>query len=216
MGRTRAKAQTREKTETMKYTLRTAFLIISCALISNSFASTPVKTCKQLFDNAEYEKALSPCLEAGKSGHLDSQSILGEIYDNKGNSQETYFWWIRAANAGYLPARNQLAMKFYYGGSVFGPEEGWRQDYPRAYSIWKRDAVNGHAPAQFMVAEMHYKGQGVRQDYAEAWAWFTLALNKGYKLASDSLQELVKKMSGQQKEDAKRRYQNYKQRLEHR
>ncbi|NNJ90670.1 MAG: hypothetical protein HKP55_03245, partial [Gammaproteobacteria bacterium] len=114
----------------MKYTLRTAALMIGLLLISNGYASTAVETCKKLFDNAEYEKALAPCLEAGKNGHQDSQSILGEIYNNKGNSQETYFWWIRAANAGYLPARNQLAMKFYYGGSVFGPEEGWRQDYP--------------------------------------------------------------------------------------
>ncbi|NNJ90122.1 MAG: SEL1-like repeat protein [Gammaproteobacteria bacterium] len=60
---------------------------------------------------------------------------------------------------------------------------------------------------------MYYKGQGVRQDYAEAWAWFTLALDKGYKLASDSLHELSNKISRQQMEDAKRRYQNYKQRL---
>ncbi len=188
-------------------------MMIGFSFISNCYSSTPVETCKKLFDDAEYEKALAPCLEAGKTGHLDSQSILGEIYDSKGNSQETYFWWIRAANAGYIPARNQLAMKFYYGGSVFGPEEGWRQDYPRAYSLWKKDAVNGHAPAQFMVAEMHYKGQGVRQDYAEAWAWFNLALDQGYKLAGDSLYELSRKMSPEQKEQAKKLLPNYQERI---
>lgn len=197
----------------MKHTMRTALFIICFLLLSNSHASTPVDTCKKLFDDAEYEKALAPCLEAGRSGHLDSQSILGEIYDRQGNSQETYFWWIRAANAGYIPARNQLAMKFYYGGSVFGPEEGWRQDYARAYSLWKRDAINGNAPAQFMVAEMHHQGQGVREDYAEAWAWFRLALDGGYKLATDSLGELRRKMSKEQMTEAKRRYRNYKQRL---
>ena len=187
--------------------------ILGCLYMTTITASTSVDNCKRLFDEAEYEKALPVCIEAGKSGHLDSQSILGEIYDRKGDSQETYFWWIRAANAGYIPARNQLAMKFYYGGSVFGPEEGWRQDYPRAYSLWKKDAVNGHAPAQFMVAEMHHKGQGVRQDLAEAWAWFMLALDEGYKLASDSLYELKNKMSREQLEEGNRRYQNYEQRL---
>jgi len=186
---------------------------LAASLFQNSHASSAVETCKQLFDDAEYEKALAPCLEAGKSGHLDSQSILGELYDRKGNSQETYFWWIRAANAGYVPARNQLAMKYYYGGSVFGAEEGWRQDYQRAYSLWKRDAVNGHAPAQFMVAEMHHQGQGVRKDYAEAWAWFRLSLDGGYKLATDTLGEVRRKMSKDQMTEAKRRYQNYKLRI---
>lgn len=197
----------------MDYRLNTALFFIGLFLISAPCASTPVEDCKKLFDNADYEKALAPCLEAGKSGHADSQSILGEIYDNQGNSRETYYWWIRAANAGYLPARNQLAMKYYYGGSVFGPEEGWRQDYPRAYSIWKKDAVNGNAPAQFMVAEMHFRGQGVTQDYAEAWAWFRLALDGGYKLATDVMHEMKQKMTSQQLAEGKQRYRNYKQRI---
>lgn len=190
-----------------------ATAIIGCLYMANISASNSVDDCKKLFDDAEYDKALPVCIEAGKSGHLDSQSILGEIYDRKGDSRETYFWWIRAANAGYIPARNQLAMKFYYGGSVFGPEKGWRQDYPRAYALWKRDAVNGHAPAQFMVAEMHHKGQGVRQDLAEAWAWFMLALDEGYTLASDSLYELKLKMSDEQRLEGTKRYNNYRKRI---
>jgi len=187
--------------------------LVGIALASNAFAANSVETCKQLFDEALYEAALAPCLEAGEAGHLDSQSILGELYDNQGNSKETFAWWNRAAEAGYLPARNQLAMKYYYGGSIFGPEEGWSQDYQKAYAIWLDDARNGHAPAQFMVAEMHRQGQGVSQDYAAAWAWFKLAQDQGYALAGDSLYELNRKMSPQLRQDAKTKLTRYQQEI---
>lgn len=201
----------------MKHTLNTALILIGLSLASNTHASSEtenaIETCKKQFDNASYEKALAPCLKAGTSGHLESQSILGEIYNNDGNSKETYFWWNKAANSGYIPARNQLAMKYYYGGSVFGLEEGWQKDYPKAFSIWQSDAKSGHPPAQFMVAEMHHQGQGVTQDYAEAWAWFRLALDGGYKLATDSLQEMKRKMSRDQLSAGQKRYQDLKQHI---
>jgi len=190
----------------LKHTTAAAMILLS----SGTTAATPVETCKHLFDEALYEEALAPCLEAGRSGHLDSQSILGELYERQGNSRETFKWWNRAAEAGYVPARNQLAMKFYYGGSIFGPEEGWPQDYEKAYAIWLEDAQNGQASAQFMVAEMHNQGQGVEQDYSAAWAWFQLALEQGYKLAGDPLVELGKKMSSQERLDGKARLVEYR------
>ena len=195
---------------------RLLFLIYNAGLIFTpaTLAASAIDECKTLFDNAEYEQAFTPCLEAGKSGHLDSQSILGEIYDRQGNAKETFYWWNRAAQDGYIPARNQLAMKFYYGGSIFGRETGWNQDYRSAYAIWIEDALMGHAPAQFMVAEMYHQGQAVTQDYAEAWAWFNLALEQGYKLALDSLQELSNKMSPQQKQRGKQLLADYRERMQ--
>ena len=193
----------------------TTLYLALCSLLSfsNVQASTAITTCKKLFDEANYEQALKPCLKAGRSGHLDSQSILGEIYDRKSDAKETYYWWNRAAMAGYIPARNQLAMKFYYGGSIFGPEKGWEQDYKTAYTIWLQDARQGNAPAQFMVAEMHHQGQGVSKDYVEAWAWFSLALENGYKLASDSLHELSNKISPEEKKQAERKRDVYRHKI---
>lgn len=187
--------------------------IIGCLSFPAIQAASAIDECKHLFDEAEYQQALAPCIEAAKSNNLESQSILGEIYDRQGNSKESYYWWNKAANAGYLPARNQLAMKLYYGGSVFGPEKGWTQDYARAYSIWLQDARKGHPTAQFMVADMLFHGQGVKTDYAEAWAWFNLALEQGYKLASDSLVELKRKMSPQQKQRGKAILEAYRKRI---
>lgn len=197
----------------MKNLLKHITLLSISMLLTDAHASAAVEECKKSFDDALYEQALSPCLQAGKSGDLDSQSILGEIYDRKGNSRETFYWWNRAAQEGYILARNQLAMKFYYGGSIFGAEQGWQQDYRRAYAIWIEDARNGHAPAQFMVAEMNHQGQGVKQDYAAAWAWFNLALEQGYKLASDSIFELSNKMSSQQKQRGKQLLSDYRKQI---
>lgn len=200
----------------MKPKLRYITALVVAILSSRTFAATPGESCKQLFDDARYQEALNHCLEAGESGHLDSQSILGELYERQGNAKETFYWWNRAAKAGYIPARNQLAMKFYYGGSIFGPEEGWKQDYRKAYELWLEDAQKGHAPAQFMVAEMHHRGQGVNQDYTVAWAWFRLALEQGYKLASDSLSELRKKMSVEQRTEGQAKLAQFKQDIEQR
>jgi len=86
-----------------------------------------------------------------------------------------------ASKAGYQPARNLLAIKYYYGGSVFGPESGWSQDYAKAYEIWHHDAMHGVAASQFMPGVIYQQGQGVTLDNAEAWAWLKLALEGGYK-----------------------------------
>lgn len=195
-----------------KYSLA-LITFIGSTFFPAAHAASTTEECKRLFDEAEYQQALAPCIEAARSNDLESQSILGELYDRKGNSKNTYYWWNRAATAGYLPARNQLAMKLYYGGSVFGPEKGWTQDYARAYSIWLQDARKGHTSAQFMVADMLFHGQGVKADYAEAWAWFNLALEQGYKLASDSLIELKRKMSPQQKQRGKAILEAYRKRI---
>ena len=99
-------------------------------------AATPVEECKKLFDNAAYQQADSICTQAAQSGHRAAQVMLGEIKDRQGESEKTAFWWGKAAEAGSQPARNLLALKYYYGGTVFGPEKGWQQDYAKAFSIW--------------------------------------------------------------------------------
>jgi len=190
-------------------------LIISIIFIfsSSAQATSTVNECKRLFDEALYQQALPRCIQASEAHDLDSQSILGELYNRQGNSERTRYWWSQAANAGYLPARNQLAMKYFYGGSVFGPEKGWTQSYAKAYEIWKQDALKGVATSQFMVAEMYFRGHGVKQDFSEAWAWFQLALDSGYKLATDSLIDLSRQMTSKQKQQGINKLTEYRQQI---
>ena len=156
-------------------------------------------SCRQLFDQAEWERVFQPCLMAAEAGSAEAQGIVGELYDRGqgvvADSAQAAHWWRLAAAQGHLPARNLLALKYYYGGSVFGREPGWPLDHAAAFTIWLEDAQQGVAASQFMVGEMYFKGKGTGRDLAEAWAWLQLSLGGGYKLATDVLVELGRIMA---------------------
>jgi len=171
--------------------------IIVCGF--NTQASTPIEECKKLFDEDLYKEAVPSCTNAAEAGDSLAQTMLGEIYDLEGNSKETAFWWNKAANAGYQPARNLLALKYFYGGTVLGPEKGWKLDYSKAYEIWKKDAERGVATSQFMIGVMHQKGLGVAKNLSDAWFWLKVSLGNGYKLSTDVLIEISREISPEQR-----------------
>ena len=184
-------------------------LIILCSM--NVRAATPIEECKKLFDDGLYQQADIPCAKVAQSGNLAAQVMLGEIKDRQGDSEKTAFWWGRAAEAGSQPARNLLALKYYYGGTVFGPEKGWKKDYTKAFSIWKKDAEENVATSQFMIGVMYQKGQGTEKNLAEAWFWLKRALENNYKLATDVLIEISKEITPKQKQAGKEKLLKYQQ-----
>jgi len=167
-------------------------------------------TCKKLFDEGKPNQAIEPCTKAAKNKDREAQTILGEIYDEKQDSDKTAHWWNQAAEAGYQPARNLLALKYYYGGTVFGPQKGWKQNYAKAFSIWHKDAKAGIATSQFMVGVMYQKGNGVDKNQAESWYWLQLALSNGYKIATDVLIELSREITPEQKRLGEQKVADYK------
>ncbi|MDJ0833073.1 MAG: tetratricopeptide repeat protein [Gammaproteobacteria bacterium] len=171
--------------------------------------SADADKCIELYDDNSYQQAFVPCSEAANNGHAQAQTILGELYDERKDVEQTRYWWEKAAATGYLPARNLLALKYYYGGTVLGKEKGWPQDYARAMRIWKKDAFNDVATAQFMVGEMHLNGKGTKHDPVEAYAWLKLASNNGYLLANDLLFEIGHTMAKQQRDAAAKRIKEY-------
>jgi len=184
--------------------LKSLFFTLGLMLLSTELlAADQSKQCQQLYDQAEYARALMACQQDANNGHAPSQTLLGEMYDQglgvEKNPEMVERWWTVAAQQLDLSALNQLALKYYYGGGVFGPEAGWNQDYAKARELWQQSAFQGQATSQFMLGEMHLRGQGVETDYAEAYAWFNISLEGGYKLATDSLIELSKLISKAQK-----------------
>ena len=179
--------------------LSSQILILTIFYTISIQAVTPVEECSRLVNDGLTEQAISICNEAAEAGDRPSQTTLGELYDQKGASEKAAFWWNQAANAGYQPARNLLAMKYYYGGTVFGPEQGWNKNYPAAFRIWSQDAEQGIAASQFMTGVMYFNGEGIEKDLPEAWFWLSLSLENGYKLATDVLIELSRKITPQQK-----------------
>ena len=189
----------------------TKYLLVMIGLFVNHaiHANPSIDECKQLFDEARWESALAPCIRAAESGDSSSQTILAEVYDRKGDSGKTAFWLEKAASSNYQPARNLLALKYYYGGSVFGPEEGWQQDYAKAFDIWLGDSRNGIASSQFMVGLMYFKAEGVAYDPSEAYFWLKVSLAKGYKMSTDVLIEVSKRITPAQRQSAEEKLAKY-------
>ena len=55
------------------------------------------------------------------------------------------------------------------------------------FAATKKAAESGDAVAQYNLGVMHYDGEGVPQDYAEAVKWFRLAADQGHAWAQHSL-----------------------------
>ena len=190
---------------------RTILLITSCVLSitfvltsCTDLSSDSAEQCLKYFNNADYSNAAKACQQAANDGDAASQSLLGELYDS-GQGVETNpdlarKWWETAAAQDYLPSQNLLALKYYYGGDVFGSQPDWPQDYRKAYELWKQSAYRGVATSQFMLGTLYVDGLGVERNYAEAYAWLNLSSQGGYKLATDALVELSRLITPEQKQ----------------
>ncbi len=60
-----------------------------------------------------------------------------------------------------------------------------RGDYATALREWRPLAEQGHAEAQFKLANMYFNGQGVPLDIAEALEWLWKAADQGHAEAQD-------------------------------
>jgi TPR repeat protein len=65
-----------------------------------------------------------------------------------------------------------------------------RGDYATAFREISIVAEQGNADAQFILAAMYFKGQGVTQDYREAAKWTRLSAEQGQRGAQFSLGQL--------------------------
>ena len=184
----------------MKNNFRLLFTLLVVFSSFNAQATlSPIEECKKMFANAQYKQGITSCTQAAEAGDAASQTMLGEMFDSVGDSVKTAYWWKKAANAAYQPARNLLALKYFYGGTVLGPEKGWDLDYNKAYKIWIKDANAGVATSQFMIGIMHQQGLGVKKNLSEAYYWMKVSLDNGYKLATDVLIEISRDITPLQK-----------------
>lgn len=93
-------------------------------------------------------------------------------------------------------------------GLAYGYGRGVPQDYAEAAMWFHKAADAGIVAAQVHLAIAYDKGQGVPQDYLQAHRWFNLAASsaKGdlQKYASDAREDLARKMTSKQIEEAQR------------
>ncbi len=63
-------------------------------------------------------------------------------------------------------------------------------DMKKVFFWMEKAALQGHTGAQFSVGDMYCGGQGVDQNYIQAYAWHTLAANGGSHGAEEKLEIL--------------------------
>ncbi len=119
-------------------------------------------------DGAAYEEFF----ELAKSGDLDSQMILGEMYlDGLGvsvNHEKAFYWLAKAENGGDAEAEYLLGFMYENGLHV-------AQDMSRAETWYKKAALQGDAMAQFNLALIYKEGKGnVEKNMKEAFKWLKM------------------------------------------
>lgn len=71
----------------------------------------------------------------------------------------------------------------YVVGLIYNEEESFSQ----ASEWYRKAAMQGHAKAQFNLANKYYEGKGVEQNFEEAFKWYQKAAEQGHSGAQYNL-----------------------------
>ncbi len=147
--------------------------IISSILLSGSllFAGN-FNTGIKMLDNEKEQKASEAFFLAAKSGDLDSQMILGEMYlDGIGvevDHQKAFFWLSKAARSGDVEAQHLLGFMYENGLEV-------AVNMKRAVKWYTEAALQGDVLSQYNLAIIYKEGKGeVTKDMKEAFKWLAM------------------------------------------
>ena len=147
--------------------------------------------------------------KAAEQGHAEAQVNLGSMYRNgneyyKGSVPKDFTeamkWFRKAAEQGDAEGQHMLG-NMYYGGGIGRPKEKWEWDAVRleASEWYRKAAEQGHAEAQRVLGRMYAEGDGVPEDYVEAYMWFNIAAAHGNEYTAKSfIDKLLAKMSQEQ------------------
>ena len=123
-------------------------------------------------------------------------------YEGKGTEQDfeaAFYWLNRAVEQGHNYAKNQLALMYYYS-------KGTKKNLQRAFHLFKELAEQYEASspkdlylsmnqsyisAQYNLARMYEKGEGVSLDFEKALYWYQKAAQRGLVAAQNRLKKLA-------------------------
>jgi TPR repeat protein len=147
--------------------------IISSILVFGSvlYATNFNAGMKMLNAGAEQEAKEAFCL-AAKSGDLDAQMILGEMYlDGIGvevDHQKAFFWLSKAAKGGDVEAQYLLGFMYENGLKV-------AVNIKRATKWYTEAALQGDVLSQYNLAIIYKEGKGeVEKDMKKAFKWLAM------------------------------------------
>ena len=120
-------------------------------------------------------------------GEPAAQYALGKIYmtgdDVEADLSSAWQWIRKSAEQGYAPAQYELG-SFY---TLKGPQ----QNFAEAADWLHRAAKQNYLHAQTSLGMLYAAGRGVGQDFAQAFAWLTLAADSGDASANAAQQQVL-------------------------
>lgn len=94
-------------------------------------------------------------------------------------------------------------------GVLYDEGKGVPEDNAKAMEWYRRAADQGFPQAQVNLGIMHQHGEGTPASPVAAYFWFALAEKQGDGQAGQAKQDIAKKMTPAQIQDAERQVQNY-------
>lgn len=139
---------------------------------------------------------------SAEQGNAISQFNVGSKYfdsnDVKKDYNEAFKWFLKSAEQGNAYA--QLYVGAIYFKGVSDAKTNWSEAVK-----WLRKAANqGNADAQACLGEAYQNGEGVTQDYIEAYKWYNLSATQGG-LGVESRNAIVLLMTPEQIAEGQRR-----------
>jgi len=171
-----------------------ATIIIICSGLGNAWANDK-GSCEKLYQARQYERAFPVCSKDARRGGIEAQFKLGAMYSLgqgvKEDASEAAKWYRKAAEQGDDDAQFLLGLQYYKGIGI-------KKNYTEAIKWLRKAAIQGNTDAQAIIGDVYlkaaeqgdalgqfllgldyYKGQGVKQDYAEAIRWLRKSATQG-------------------------------------
>ena len=157
------------------------------------------------------QEAAALLQRAAEHGNATAQINLASMYaTGSGVTRDparAVFWYEKAAEQGNPAAQYSLGVTYDLDKS------GVPKNHALSVSWYRRAAEQGYSTAQFSLAEKYLKGEGVPQDYFEAYKWLVISLEYigvyhldsiAKHLALEARSSIVSKLTSDQVERAER------------
>jgi len=142
----------------MRVTIGVLLLIASAAVLAGTekaVVSSPalVQECRALEESKQYEKALSVCNQAIKTGDVEAYYRLGRVHEKANVDFESALkQYLVAANKGHAPSQYRVAAAYYRGLG------GVKKDEAKAFEWFRKSAEGGYVRSQKQLAEAYRRG----------------------------------------------------------
>ena len=134
----------------------------------------------QILENTQPSASFEAFQQLAKSGDLDAQTLLGEMYlDGIGVAEnpEKAFQWLSAPAAGG-DSQAQYLLGYMYENGLYV-----KQDVAKAVSWYEKAAMGGDVMAQYNLALIYKEGKGnVSKNIQEAFKWLKMVETKENKI----------------------------------